>query len=228
MQLNIPTWLTLFRVVLIPFFVLAFYLPFNWAPMVCAVIFVFAAVTDWFDGFLARRWKQTTRFGAFLDPVADKVMVAVALVLVAVFGPSIVNASLALTFVALPHYVRLTRAAVLVEVNRDYVTASRVAGAGALRQMFVNILPNCLAPLIVQASLGFSNAILDMAALGFLGMGAQPPTPEWGTMLSDVLQFAQSAWWVVTFPGVAILLTVLAFNLMGDGLRDALDPKLKQ
>ena len=228
MQLNIPTWLTLFRVVLIPFFVLAFYLPFNWAPMVCAVIFVFAAVTDWFDGFLERRWKQTTRFGAFLDPVADKVMVAVALVLVAVFGPSIVNASLALTFVALPHYVRLTRAAVLVEVNRDYVTASRVAGAGALRQMFVNILPNCLAPLIVQASLGFSNAILDMAALGFLGMGAQPPTPEWGTMLSDVLQFAQSAWWVVTFPGVAILLTVLAFNLMGDGLRDALDPKLKQ
>ena len=83
MQLNIPTWLTLFRVVLIPFFVLAFYLPFSWAPMVCAVIFVFAAVTDWFDGFLARRWKQTTRFGAFLDPVADKVMVAVALVLVA-------------------------------------------------------------------------------------------------------------------------------------------------
>ncbi|MGL4859146.1 MAG: dipeptide ABC transporter permease DppC [Enterobacteriaceae bacterium] len=150
------------------------------------------------------------------------------LVLVAIFGPSIVNAALALTFVALPHYVRLTRAAALVEVNRDYVIASRVAGAGSLRQMFINILPNCLPPLIVQASLGFSNAILDMAALGFLGMGAQPPTPEWGTMLSDVLQFAQSAWWVVTFPGVAILLTVLAFNLMGDGLRDALDPRLKQ
>lgn len=151
-----------------------------------------------------------------------------ALVLVAIFGPSIVNASIALTFVALPHYIRLTRAAVLVEVNRDYVTASGVAGAGMLRQMFVNILPNCLAPLIVQASLGFPNAILDMAALGFLGMGAQPPTPEWGTMLSDVLQYAQSAWWVVTFPGLVILLTVLAFNLMGDGLRDALDPKLKQ
>ncbi|MBT9432670.1 dipeptide ABC transporter permease DppC [Candidatus Sodalis endolongispinus] len=151
-----------------------------------------------------------------------------ALVLVAIFGPSIVNASLALTFVALPHYVRLTRASVLGEVNRDYVTASRVAGAGTLRQMFVNILPNCLAPLIVQASLGFSNAILDMAALGFLGVGAQPPTPEWGTMLADVLQFAQSAWWVVAFPGFVILLTVLAFNLMGDGLRDALDPKLKQ
>ncbi|NDJ55852.1 dipeptide ABC transporter permease DppC [Enterobacteriaceae bacterium 4M9] len=175
-------------------------------------------------------------FGGVVDSIIMRVVdimlalpsLLLALVLVAVFGPSIVNASLALTFVALPHYVRLTRAAVLVEVHRDYVTASRVAGAGALRQMFVNILPNCLAPLIVQASLGFSNAILDMAALGFLGMGAQPPTPEWGTMLSDVLQFAQSAWWVVTFPGIAILLTVLAFNLMGDGLRDALDPKLKQ
>ncbi|HEM6913119.1 TPA: dipeptide ABC transporter permease DppC [Providencia stuartii] len=175
-------------------------------------------------------------FGGVVDAVIMRIVdimlalpsLLLALVLVAIFGPSIVNASLALTFVALPHYIRLTRAAVLVEVNRDYVTASRVAGAGATRQMFVNILPNCLAPLIVQASLGFSNAILDMAALGFLGMGAQPPTPEWGTMLSDVLQFAQSAWWVVTFPGLAILLTVLAFNLMGDGLRDAFDPKLKQ
>ena len=168
-------------------------------------------------------------FGGLVDNIIMRVVdIMLALVLVAIFGPSIGNAALALTFVALPHYVRLTRAAVLVEVNRDYVTASRVAGAGAMRQMFINIFPNCLAPLIVQASLGFSNAILDMAALGFLGMGAQPPTPEWGTMLSDVLQFAQSAWWVVTFPGLAILLTVLAFNLMGDGLRDALDPKLKQ
>ncbi|OCA52402.1 dipeptide ABC transporter permease DppC [Photorhabdus namnaonensis] len=175
-------------------------------------------------------------FGGVVDIIIMRIVdimlalpsLLLALVLVAIFGPSIVNASLALTFVSLPHYIRLTRAAVLVEVNRDYVMASQVAGAGSMRQMFINILPNCLAPLIVQASLGFSNAILDMAALGFLGMGAQPPTPEWGTMLSDVLQFAQSAWWVVTFPGIAILLTVLAFNLMGDGLRDALDPKLKQ
>lgn len=174
--------------------------------------------------------------GGFVDNIimrAVDIMLALpslllALVLVAIFGPSIVNASMALAFVALPHYVRLTRGAALAEINKDYVIASRVAGAGALRQMFINILPNCLAPLIVQASLGFSNAILDMAALGFLGMGAQPPTPEWGTMLADVLQFAQSAWWVVTFPGLVILITVLAFNLMGDGLRDALDPKLKQ
>lgn len=174
--------------------------------------------------------------GGFIDNLimrAVDIMLALpslllALVLVAIFGPSIVNASMALAFVALPHYVRLTRAATLSEVNKDYVIASRVAGAGSIRQMFINILPNCLAPLIVQASLGFSNAILDMAALGFLGMGAQPPTPEWGTMLADVLRFAQSAWWVVTFPGLVILMTVLAFNLMGDGLRDALDPKLKQ
>ena len=104
----------------------------------------------------------------------------------------------------------------------------RIAGAGPLRLMFNTILPNCAAPLIVQATLGFSNAILDAAALGFLGLGAQPPTPEWGSMLADALEFIQRASWVVTFPGLAILITVLAFNLMGDGLRDALDPKLKR
>ncbi|MBV7300861.1 dipeptide ABC transporter permease DppC [Enterovibrio paralichthyis] len=151
-----------------------------------------------------------------------------AIAIVAILGPSIFNASLAISFVSLPHYVRLTRASVLAEVNRDYVTASRVAGAGHFRLMFSVLLPNCVAPLIVQATLGFSAAILDMAALGFLGLGAQPPTPEWGVMLADARQFINSAWWVVTFPGLAILVTVLAFNLMGDGLRDALDPKLKQ
>ena len=151
-----------------------------------------------------------------------------AIAIVAVLGPSLSNAMIAIAIVVLPHYVRLTRAAVIAETARDYVMASQVAGAGLLRQMFVNVLPNCLAPLIVQATLGFSVAILDAAALGFLGLGAQPPTPEWGTMLADARQFIQRAWWVVTFPGLAILITVLAFNLMGDGLRDALDPKLKR
>ncbi len=151
-----------------------------------------------------------------------------AIAIVAILGPSIVNAALAISIVSLPHYVRLTRAATMAEMSKDYVTSSRVIGAGPLRLMFICILPNCLAPLIVQATLGFSSAILDMAALGFLGLGAQPPTPEWGSMLSDALQFVQRAWWVVTFPGLMILITVLAFNLMGDGLRDALDPKLKQ
>ena len=108
------------------------------------------------------------------------------------------------------------------------MTAARVAGVGPLRLMIVTILPNCLAPLIVQAALSFSTAILDAAALGFLGMGAQPPTPEWGTMLAEAREFILRAWWVVTFPGLAILIVVLAINLMGDGLRDALDPKLKR
>lgn len=151
-----------------------------------------------------------------------------AIVVAAILGPGLVNVAIAVSVVIVPHYARLTRAAVLAEKNREYVTAARVAGAGDLRLMVVTILPNCLAPLIVQATLGFSTAILDAAALGFLGLGAQPPTPEWGTMLSSSLQFLQRAWWVVTFPGLAILITVLAFNLMGDGLRDALDPKLKR
>ena len=116
----------------------------------------------------------------------------------------------------------------LSEKNRDYVMAAQVAGARNTRLMFRTVLPNCLAPLIVQGTLSFSNAILDVAALGFLGMGAQPPTPEWGTMLSEAREFILRAWWVVTFPGLAILITVLAINLMGDGLRDALDPKLKR
>lgn len=151
-----------------------------------------------------------------------------AIVIVAILGPSLINAAMAVVIVQLPHFVRLSRAAVISEMSRDYVTASRVSGAGPLRLMLVTVLPNCLAPLIVQATLGFSTAVLDLAALGFLGMGAQPPTPEWGTMLANALQFIQRAWWVVTFPGLAILVTVLAFNLLGDGLRDALDPKLKR
>jgi dipeptide transport system permease protein len=151
-----------------------------------------------------------------------------AIVIVAVLGPGLMNAMLAVAVVVLPHYVRITRAAVISELAKDYVTAARVSGAGTLRLMFSDVLPNCSAPLIVQASLGVSTAILDAAALGFLGLGAQPPAPEWGTMLADAREFVLRAWWVVTFPGLVILITVLAFNLLGDGLRDALDPKLKR
>jgi dipeptide transport system permease protein len=151
-----------------------------------------------------------------------------ALVLVAILGPSLTNAMIAIALIQQPHYVRLTRASVLTEKTKDYVTAARVAGVGSMRLMFRTILPNCMAPLIVQAALSFSDAILGAAALGFLGMGAQPPTPEWGTMLAEAREFILRAWWVVTFPGLAILITVLAINLMGDGLRDALDPRLKR
>jgi len=151
-----------------------------------------------------------------------------AIAVVAILGPGLANAMYAIAIVLLPHYVRLTRAAVIGEAGKEYVASSRIAGAGTMRLMFYTILPNCTAPLIVQATLGFSSAILDAAALGFLGLGAQPPTPEWGSMLASALEFIQRAPWVVTFPGLAILITVLAFNLMGDGLRDALDPKLKR
>ena len=151
-----------------------------------------------------------------------------AIAVVAILGPGLANAMYAIAIVLLPHYVRLTRAAVIGEAGKEYVASSRIVGAGTMRIMFNTILPNCTAPLIVQATLGFSSAILDAAALGFLGLGAQPPTPEWGSMLASALEFIQRAPWVVTFPGLAILITVLAFNLMGDGLRDALDPKLKR
>lgn len=151
-----------------------------------------------------------------------------ALVMVAILGPGLLNAMIAIAIVLQPHFVRLTRASVLNEIGREYVTSARVAGASPFYLMTRTILPNCLGPVIVQATLSFSNAILDAAALGFLGMGAQPPTPEWGTMLAEAREFILRAWWVVTFPGLAILITVLAINLMGDGLRDALDPKLKR
>ena len=150
-----------------------------------------------------------------------------AVAIVAILGPGLINTVIAIAVVSLPSYVRLTRAAVMGELNRDYVTAARLAGAGLPRLMFVTVLPNCMAPLIVQATLGFSSAILDAAALGFLGLGVQPPTPEWGTMLASARDYIERAWWVVSLPGLTILLSVLAINLMGDGLRDALDPKLK-
>lgn len=151
-----------------------------------------------------------------------------AVAIMAILGPSLSNAILAIAIVALPGYVRLTRAAAMTELSRDYVTASRVAGAGLVRLMFITVLPNCMAPLIVHATMSFSSAILDIAALGFLGMGVQPPTPEWGTMLASARDYISSSWWIITMPGLTILLSVLAINLMGDGLRDALDPKLKR
>nr|WP_298932624.1 ABC transporter permease subunit [uncultured Ramlibacter sp.] len=176
--------------------------------------------------FFPRGWG--TAILRLMDVMLALPSLLLAIVIVAILGPGLMNAMLAVSVVVLPHYVRITRASVISEVSKDYVTAARVSGAGTLRLMFSEVLPNCAAPLIVQASLGVSTAILDAAALGFLGLGAQPPSPEWGTMLADAREFVLRAWWVVTFPGLAILVAVLAFNLMGDGLRDALDPKLKR
>lgn len=175
-------------------------------------------------------------FGGTIDMIIMRIMdillafpsLLLALVLVNIVGYGLQGAIIATAVALQPHFVRLARAAVMAERNNEYVVAARLAGAGRIRLMFKTILPNCMAPIIVQGTFSFSNAILDVAALGFLGMGAQAPLPEWGTMLADAREFVSSAWWIVTFPGIAILVLVLAINLMGDGLRDALDPKLKR
>ncbi len=173
---------------------------------------------NWLDTLIMRVMDVILAFPSLL----------LALVMVAILGPSLTNAMIAIAIVLQPHYVRLTRAAVKTELSKDYVVASQVSGTKKLKLMFKTVLPNCLSPIIVMAALSFSSAILDAAALGFLGMGAQPPTPEWGTMLAESREFILRAWWLVTLPGLAILFSVLAINLVGDGLRDALDPKLRR
>lgn len=195
-----------------------------------AVVVTIAASVGIVLGLLAgyfRGWVDTVIMRV-MDVILAFPSLLLALVLVAILGPGLVNAMLAISLVLQPHFARLVRAAVMAEKNREYVTSAKMAGAGHMRLMLKTILPNCLGPLIVQATLSFSNAILDAAALGFLGMGAQAPTPEWGTMLAKAREFISSDPWIVTFPGLAILITVLAINLVGDGLRDALDPKLKR
>ena len=180
---------------------------------------------------LASAW-----FGGLVDVVIIRVMdlimaipsLVLAILIIAVIGPNLTNTIIAVTIVGLPRYVRLVRASALTELTKDYVTASKVAGVRQFRLMTVTVLPNCLAPLIVQAALGLSDAILEAAGLGFLGLGAQPPTPEWGSMLADTRDLMSSHPWVMAFPGIAILITVLSINLMGDGLRDALDPRLRR
>jgi dipeptide transport system permease protein len=181
-------------------------------------------------GLLAAFYERT--LGTAIMRVMD-IMLALpglllAICIITILGPGLINTMIAIAVGTMPSYTRLARAAAMAEINKEYVTASRVAGAGVPRLMFLTVLPNCMAPLIVNATLGFSSAILETAALGFLGLGVQQPTPEWGTMLSAARDYIQRAPWVVTLPGLAILVSVLAINLMGDGLRDALDPRLKR
>jgi peptide/nickel transport system permease protein/dipeptide transport system permease protein len=174
-------------------------------------------------------------FGGWPDRIISRVMdfimalpsVLFAIVIVAALGPGLVNAIVAVSIVALPNFTRLIRAQVLAEKSKQYVQAAQLYGASPWRILFKEILPNCMAPLIVQGSLGFSDGVLNCAALGFLGLGAQAPTPEWGTMLSDSRSFLETSPWMVNLPGLCILIVVLSFNLLGDGLRDALDPRLK-
>jgi ABC-type dipeptide/oligopeptide/nickel transport system permease subunit len=175
-------------------------------------------MSGWIDNVIMR----------FMDVLLAFPSLLLAIAIVSVLGRGIENALLAIAIVTIPVYARVVRASVLSVKEREFVDASRALGANHFGILFFRILPNALPPLIVQGTLGIATAILDAAALSFLGLGAQPPTPEWGTMLGSERNQVFTAPHLVFFPGLAIMITVLAFNLLGDGLRDALDPRLSQ
>ncbi len=175
-------------------------------------------------------------FGGFIDKVIMRAIdilmalpsILLAIVVVSILGPGLVNAILAVAIVSIPSFTRIVRAGVIEERQKQYIQAAKTFGMPSHQIILKEILPNCTAPLIIQTTLCFSDGILNAAALGFLGLGAQPPTAEWGIMLSDARSFIESSPWLVTLPGLCILIVVLSFNLLGDGLRDALDPRLKK
>lgn len=175
-------------------------------------------------------------FGGWLDLIVMRIIdillafpsILLAIAITAILGPGLTNAMIAVGIVNMPVYARLIRASVLSLREQDFVQAARAAGGGHGRILGRHVLPNALAPLIVQSTLSIGTAMLDAAGLSFLGLGAQPPAPEWGAMLSGAQVYIQLAPWVVTFPGLAIMLAVLGFNLLGDGLRDVLDPRLRR
>lgn len=175
-------------------------------------------------------------YGGVVDAVLSRLMemiqsfpsILLAIIFMSVFGRGIENAIIAIAVVSIPGPARIIRSSVLSAKENDYVTAANAIGCTDLRIMFKHILPNILAPIIVNATMSVSGSILSLASLGFLGLGVQPPTAEWGYMLSSGRNFIFSASHIITFPGLAIAVTVLSFNLLGDGLRDALDPRLKE
>ncbi|KAA3645855.1 MAG: ABC transporter permease [Chloroflexi bacterium] len=175
-------------------------------------------IGGWFDNIVMRFMDVILAFPSFLLAIA----------IITVLGRGLQNALYAIAIVNIPVFARLVRASVLSIKEQEYVSASRALGANSFRLLFIRILPNALPPLIVQSTLSIAGAILEAAALSFLGLGAQPPTPEWGTMLGSERNQVFTAPHLVFYPGLAIMFTVLAFNLLGDGLRDALDPRLVQ
>ena len=191
---------------------------------------VAVAISLLFGGFIGL---VSGFYGGSLDLLVMRLMdvvlafpaILLAIAVVAVLGPSLNNAMIAVGITGIPVYARLVRGVVLQVKSLEYVTAARALGAGDARILAKAVLPNCVAAILVQTSLGLATAVLDAAGLSFLGLGAQPPTPEWGAMLSQGRELILDAPWALTAPGVAILLSVLGFNLLGDGLRDALDPR---
>ncbi|MEW6671271.1 MAG: ABC transporter permease [Thermodesulfobacteriota bacterium] len=186
---------------------------------VCGTIL--GCISGYFKGF------RDSLIMRIMDMILAFPYILLAIVIVAYLGPSLRNAMVAIGITYVPRFARIVRGSVLEECEKDYVTAARSIGVGDGRIIFIEILPNCLGPLIVQTTLSFASAVLDAAALSFLGLGAQPPTPEWGAMIAQSRSLILRASWVMTFPGLAILFAVLGFNLLGDGLRDALDPRLR-
>lgn len=172
------------------------------------------------------RWIDTI-ISRFFDIMLAFPSILLAISIVAVLGPSLRNALIAIAIINVPNFGRLIRSKVLSIKEDEYIMAAKGIGMKDSRILFSHILPNSMAPVIVQGTLAIATAILEAAALGFLGLGAQAPTPEWGKMLADSKDYIQTAPWTMIFPGLAIMLTVLGFNLMGDGLRDAMDPKMK-
>ncbi|MGN1400065.1 MAG: nickel transporter permease [Bacillus sp. (in: firmicutes)] len=171
----------------------------------------------WVDGLISRIFDIMLAFPSILLAIA----------IVAVLGPSLRNALIAIAIINIPAFGRLIRSKVLSVKEEEYIMAAKAIGMSNTRILVHHVLPNSMAPVIVQGTLAIATAIIEAAALSFLGMGAEAPNPEWGKMLSDSRAFLQQAPWTMIFPGVAIMLTVLGFNMMGDGLRDALDPKMK-
>jgi peptide/nickel transport system permease protein len=172
------------------------------------------------------RWVDTL-ISRFFDILLAFPSILLAIAIVAVLGPSLRNALIAIATINIPNFGRLVRSKVLSLKEEEYIMAAKAIGMSDARILFRHVLPNSLAPIIVQGTLAIATAIIEAAALGFLGLGAQAPAPEWGKMLADSKEFIIQAPWTVVFPGLAIMLTVLGFNLLGDGLRDALDPRMK-
>ncbi len=164
----------------------------------------------------------------FLDIVLSIPSILLAIAITSILGTSIINLTIAISISSFPHYARIVRAAILSIKEQEFVEAARAIGASDVRIIFRHLLPNAMAPIIVQATVGLGGAILSCAALSFIGLGIQPPLPEWGTMLSTGREYIREYWWLVVFPGMFIMLAIFSVNLFGDGLRDALDPRLKQ
>ncbi len=186
----------------------------------------FGSLIGFTAGFFGRWWDALAM--RLMDIVLSFPTILLAIAIVALRGPGIFNTMLAIGVVAIPAYARITRASALTLRGQEFVTAARSTGVPERRILLRHVVPNSLSPLIVQATLGIATAILNAAALGFLGLGAQPPDVEWGAMLVDSIRYLfQGSWWVLMFPGFAIMLTVIGFNLIGDGLRDALDVRIR-